>query len=71
MTKKLYTPAERVAELVEKYGSYRDAAAATGIDHSRLWRIAKGRMGARGVTLDRLGLDGKKTYHERLTSGPV
>lgn len=42
MTKKLYTPAERVAELVAEHGSYRAAAEASGFGLGHLHRIGAG-----------------------------
>lgn len=55
---KYITPAERVAELVAKYGSYRAAGDATGIAFSHLCAIANGKvLHPVAKTADLLGLD--------------
>ncbi len=62
--KKLVTVPERVAELVEEHGSYRDAARATGIATGNLHAMGVSRMHNPSVlTLKKLGL--KATHFER------
>lgn len=62
MTKKLYTPAERVAELVAEHGSYRLAAKAVKMGHTYLYRIGRGQSGVSRIALRKLKLGAVARY---------
>lgn len=47
---------ERILELVERHGSYRAAGYALGIEHSHLWRMARGEKEPTAATARKLGL---------------
>ena len=58
MSRPVYvTPAERIAELVRAHGSYRKAAAAIGVEHAYLYRVAMGKKDASDAMLDAIGLN--------------
>lgn len=59
---KYTTPAARIAELVAKYGSYRDAAEAIGYSHPYLFRVANGQKEAGDGLLAKLGLEKQVRY---------
>lgn len=67
MSKRLITPAERVAELVAEHGSLRKAASVLSVDFAKLWKIGKGRTSPRAAMLRKLGLNPSKALFERLT----
>lgn len=57
MTRPQYvTPAQRVAELVAQYGSYRKAAKAIEVDYAYLYKVAGGLQPASPAMLSALGL---------------
>ncbi len=59
---KYTTPAERIAELVAKHGSYRAAAKAIGISSPYLHRVASGNKEAGDGLLKKLGLEKQVRY---------
>ena len=62
---KFTTPAERIAELVRKHGSYRKAAKSLGVSKSSLQKAATSDMEHHSAFLTAIGLIAEKTVRYR------
>lgn len=56
------TPQKRISELVKTHGSYRKLAKYLNVDHSYLYRVAKGEKRAGDELLSLIGLERHVVY---------